>query len=363
MNTSRAAILTCGREGAMEIYDPQLEQHPFVQPHPHALATGFAACDQTEIVACSDENATLMAEFGMKYSVPPERQYTDYRELIDKEKPDIVSMTRDPGPRTDIMIYAADHGVKAIYFDNPMAASMADANAMVEAAERNGVVFNIGTNRRFYRGFEVMKEVVANGDLGPLKYMSMQHSGPLFAHCSHTVDLTLYLNGDRPVAWVQAHIPDLSEAMKDGVLISEPQEAQAIAQFEDGVTAHIMCTRHNSEYQAVCKFGTVTATNDFRDLKIVKKSEGGRTPVVIEVPTFEPLSPMTTIVEDLVIALETGEQTRAGVRVARTEMEMLFGFVESHLRGGARVELPLRDSKLRVPRPARPSIPGHGTDW
>ena len=33
-----------------------------------------------------------------------------------------------------------------------MAASMADADAMVDACERNGVFFNLGTNRRWDRG-------------------------------------------------------------------------------------------------------------------------------------------------------------------------------------------------------------------
>ena len=347
----------------MDIYDPEREQHAFMQPHPHALAAGFEACEQTEIVACSDENAELMALFGKKYGVPKERQYTDYKELIDKEKPDIISSTRDPGPRSDIMVYAADHGVRAIYFDNPMAASMQDANAMVEAAERNNVVFNIGTNRRFYNGFALMKEVIESGDLGPLKYLALQHAGPLFAHCSHTVDLALYFNGDRPVAWVQAYLPDAGESIQDGKLVAEPEEAQAIVQFEDGVTAHIMCAPHLSEYQAVCEKGYVRGYNDFRDFEIKRHVDGGKTLEDVDFPEFVPVSPQTTLVEDLVHSLDTGERTRADAQVARAEAEMLFGFVESHLRGGARIEMPLKDSNLRVPRPSRPPIPKYGRDW
>ena len=363
MKTYRAAILTCGREGGMEIYGPRLEDHPFMKPHPHALAAGFQACERTEIVACSDNNAELMKEFGKKYGVPEERQYTDYRELLEKENPEIVSMTRDPGPPSDIMIYAANHGVRAIYFDNKMAASMDDAQAMVEAAERNNVVFNLGTNRRFYRGFEVMKEVIESGDLGPLKYLVMHHGGPLFAHCSHTVDLALYLNGDRPVSWVQAYLPDADEAFKDGALVAEPLEAHGIMHFEDGVTAHIAVTRHSSEYQAVCEGGSVLGYNDFRSHQIRRRSEGSPTLEEVDFPAFKPVSPQTTIVEDLVHSLDTGERPRADARVALAGTEVLFGFVESHLRGGARVGLPLKDCKLRVPEPGRVSIPKYGRNW
>ena len=123
-----------------------------------------------------------------------------------------------------------------------------------------------------------------------------------------------------------------------------------------------MCTRHNFGYQAVCELGTVTATNDFRNLAITKKEEGKKQVLDVKVPTLEPLSPMTTIVEALVNSLETGERTQADVHVARADTEILFGFAESQSRGRARVELPLGCSKITVPRPARPSIQIYGTN-
>ena len=64
---------------------------------------------------------------------PKANQYTDYREMLEKEQPDIVSVATQPEHRAEIVIYAAEHGVKAIYAEKAMAASMDEAAAMVAA--------------------------------------------------------------------------------------------------------------------------------------------------------------------------------------------------------------------------------------
>ena len=56
-------------------------------------------------------------------------------------------------------------------------------------------------------------------------------------------------------------------------------------------------------------------------------------------------------------ALDTGEPTRGGARVARASTELIFAFLESQRRGGTRVELPLRESSLRLEREFAPRQP------
>ena len=76
-----------------------------------------------------------------------------------------------------------------------------------------------------------------------------------------------------------------------------------------------------------------------------------------EFPEVEPASTTLNLIEDLVHSLDTGEPERGGVRVAYANNELLFAFIESHLRGGARVELPLQDSKLYLLRDRAPRQP------
>ena len=141
MKTYRAAVIGCSRMGAF--IDNEVPDYKAI-PLPYSHAAGFYAEERTDLVACSDLRPDVMEVFGERYDVPKERQYTDYRELIDKENLDIVSVATQPEHRAEVVIHAVEHGVKAIYAEKAMAASMDEADAMVEAVERNGAFFNLG---------------------------------------------------------------------------------------------------------------------------------------------------------------------------------------------------------------------------
>ena len=362
MNTYRAALIGCSRMGAF--IDNEVVGHAsIVLPYSHAA--GYEACERTELVACSDLRPDVMEQVGKRYGIPRERQYVDYREMIERERPDIVSVATQPEQRAEIVIYAAEHGARAIYAEKAMAASMAEADAMVEALERNGVFFNLGANRRWEPGYDTMREVIDSGRMGTLKTLIAYNTGALFNGASHALDLLLRLNSDQPVAWVQAQLvegdPDSAYpqprwhwTIERGVLTEHPP-CHGIIQFEDGVTAYALLSgRQEGEYEAVCERGTMTSLSDGAEWALREHGAGGHRgrPMMVEgeFPAFQPASSTLRLIEDLVHSLDTGEPSRCGARVARASTELMFAFIESHLRGGARVELPLTDSKIRLQR-------------
>ena len=70
--------------------------------------------------------------------------YADYREMIEKEQPDIVCVATRPPQRAEVAIFAAENGVKGYLRRKPLCCSMEEADAMVDAVERNGTKFNYG---------------------------------------------------------------------------------------------------------------------------------------------------------------------------------------------------------------------------
>ena len=74
-------------------------------------------------------------------------------------------------------------------------------------------------------------------------------------------------------------------------------------------------------------------------------------------PPFERRTSTLCLIEDLVRALDTGQPTRGGVQVARSNQELIFAFIDSHVRGGARVELPLLECNYRLQRDRAPRQP------
>ena len=257
MQTYRAAVIGCSRMGAF--IDNEGVGHLatevtgyLARTFPKSHAASFFAEERTDLIACADLRTKVMAEFGERYNVPEERQYTDYREMLEKEHPDIISVATQPEQRAEVVIYAAEHGVKAIYAEKAMSASMDEADAMVEAVERNGVAFNLGTNRRWDTGFDKMKEIIDSGELGPLRTLIIYSNGSLFNGASHTFDLLLRLNSDQPASWASAHLPD-SEEISDGNIFREDPVGQGMIQFKNGVMAHVLLSPSRSEWEAICE--------------------------------------------------------------------------------------------------------------
>ena len=109
MKTYKAAVIGCSRMGGF-IDHEVVDSNSIVPPYSHGA--GYYACDRTDLVACSDLREDVMEQVGKRYGVPKESQYTDYKEMIDREQPDIVSVATQPEHRAEIVIYAAEHGTR-----------------------------------------------------------------------------------------------------------------------------------------------------------------------------------------------------------------------------------------------------------
>ena len=355
MKTYRAALVGCSRMGAF-IDNEQRGASRFRQPYSHAA--GYEACERTELVACSDLRADVLEQAGKRYGVPSERLYSDYREMIDKEQPDIVSVATQPEQRAEVVIYAAEHGAKAVYAEKAMAASMSDARAMVEAVERNGVVFNLGTNRRWETAYDKMKELIDDGSIGDLQSIIIYGNGHLFNAASHSLDLALKLSGDVPARWAQGNLA-VPDSVFDGDTLTEDPGGEGIIRLENGVTIYALLSNQSGEFEAVGTRGRIKSVRDGREWDFRVADPADPDPRLLNYrrsfPDVPQRSSTLRLIEDIVHSLDTGEPPRGGVRVAYASTELIFGFIESHRRGGVKVPIPLEDSSTRLDRnkPAR----------
>jgi len=357
MKIYRAAVVGCSRMGGF--IDNEVVSSPKAAL-PYSHAAGFMACPRTDLIACADVRVDVMAEFGRQYKIPPTGQYTDYRELIDKERPEILSIATQPEQRAEITLYAAEHGVKAIYAEKAMSASLGEADVMVEALERNGVFFNLGTNRRWSVAYDQMKALVDSGELGALKNVIIYNNGTLFNTGSHYIDLIMRLNSDHPAVWAQGNLRAKDEIFA-GDLLREDPVGEGLIYFVNGVTGYLLITPRGGDIEVICENGTLSAYNDGMEWHLRRRTvidAKGHT-ALMTAPYPEPpiVSSTLRLIEDLVHALDTGEPTRGGPRISLASTELIFALIESHQRGGARVTLPLAQRSLRMQRSRGPNQP------
>ena len=167
MASYRAAVIGCGRIGST-IDDEQKNRPQFRYPWAHAPA--YVEAKGVELVAGSDLATERLEDFKQRWGVTA--LYTDYQEMLAKEKPDIVSVTTRTTERAEVVMAAAEAGVKAIYATKPMCHSLAEADAMIEVCRKHGVILAIACHKTGVRGFMRAYKLSKTVKSGPFRRWS-----------------------------------------------------------------------------------------------------------------------------------------------------------------------------------------------
>src|SRR5437660_3027653 len=85
--TYRVAIIGTGRMGGL--IEDEIPPGDFHKPYGHFSA--YAAIQQTQVVAIANRGAERLKRFSERFGIT--NAYLDYREMIEQERPDIVSVT------------------------------------------------------------------------------------------------------------------------------------------------------------------------------------------------------------------------------------------------------------------------------
>lgn len=339
----RAALIGCGRIGVT--IDDEVEEKPnTVLPFSHA--GGYAECDRVELVAAADIDEEQLRTARERYDIP--RGYADYREMIDEEAPDIVSVATRPAPHRDMVCYAAEHGVPAIYCEKPLCRSMNEADEMQEACHDNGVHFNLGTVRRYIDVYQTARALVRDGELGEPQAIvgEVGASSTMWGH-SHAVDMLSFLNGDTAVDWVQGEADFDEEDLEGDRLMIDPTLRSACVGFANGVRGYL--TQSGGwEFTVDGADGKLRILNDGYDTNL--RYRHGEWNILEEdhFPDTSLGSGPLGCIQELVAALDGEGTTSGAIDAAVQGHEMCLGLLESQRRGGKRVELPLDNREFQV---------------
>ncbi|MBI1929754.1 Gfo/Idh/MocA family oxidoreductase [Candidatus Poribacteria bacterium] len=166
--------------------------------------SGWRECERTEIVAIADSHPEAVADYASEFHV--KNRYLDYREMMEKENLDIVSVCSWNPQHAEMTIAAAVYKPKAILCEKPMACSLGEAEAMMIACERNGVKFAIGHQRRFYSSWQEARRLLQGGAIGePHRLWSSVRAGMMNTG-THCIDFQLFALGDPQVEWVMGSV-------------------------------------------------------------------------------------------------------------------------------------------------------------
>jgi predicted dehydrogenase len=234
----RAAIIGPGRIAST--YDDEVpvhreaeffqgeHRHPGLYTvHPINHAAAYRAIPEYDLVAVVGRGAERLAAFKARWDVPT---YTDIREMLETQRPDVVSVCTQSDAKAAVVCAIAEAGtsVRAIVVEKAMATSAAETDAMIAACEASGIQLVVDHPYRFSGQIRAAKEMVDRGEIGTLGTVSGWSGGGAIHGGTHIFDLLQFFAG--PIAEVFATGPEQAE-WKDGPVSGSLRFANGIVGF------------------------------------------------------------------------------------------------------------------------------------
>ena len=199
--------------------------------HTAVILDPLPSLPDVEVVAIAEADEKARARFVKNPRVATARQYADYRQMLDKEKLDVVAVCNDNGARSAAIIACAERKVH-IAAEKPLATNRNDFHAVRKAVAANDVRLTMLLPMRFWPAFVAMRRIVESGEIGEVAQVASQKSyrtlgwerwksryssygSTILWIGPHSVDLMRYVSGRELMEAVsfQAHIgaPQLGE--------------------------------------------------------------------------------------------------------------------------------------------------------
>lgn len=308
--------------------------------------SGLVGLPNVELAAGCDFVQSTLDAFKTKYkdNWGNISLYTNHEEMLANEDLDIITVATSDHRHADMVVDAANAGVKGIFCEKPMATSLEDADRMLEATEKNNTILSIDHTRRWQPLWRhTREEIVDSGKIGDVKYVIGTLSGGramLFRNGTHCVDAICYFTDSEPV-WVSAELEegyeDYNEYKGDGGHnpSTEPS-AHGYIRFANGVRGYYAggpkTTQSGFRAEIVGTDGYVLI-NDKR-----ATIHQGDSVESVEAPTWDVVGIPAGVQELVKLVAEGGEPVSPGTEGYKV-VQIIIGFLKSQQENNGKVVL------------------------
>lgn len=171
---------------------------------------GAMSCD-AEIAAICDCDEENLRFAGERYSIPEEKRFLDYKDLLEREDIDVVTVAIPDQQHCRVSCDFLRAG-KNVLCEKPLALTREDLEEIIKAEDESEAQFMVGQICRFTPAFEKAKELVESGTIGEVYFIESEYAhdymklvdnwrsdplrhGVIGGGC-HAVDLIRWIVGD-----------------------------------------------------------------------------------------------------------------------------------------------------------------------
>lgn len=297
-------------------------------------------CPEAEIVGICDTDPARMDTVIHNFGIPAERVFTDYRECLERTKPDIAILCPATAQHAEYVEKVAPFGVH-IVMEKPMANTLAEADTMIGAIASTGKELVINWPLVWYPSHRMAKRLIDDGVIGDVIQVHFYdgNRGPLY-HLADKVEVseaevqkrkpqswfykresgggslrdylgygttlgTWYHNGRKPI--------EITTVLDEPAGLEVDEHSVTIARYESGLSKYE--TRWGTftdpwtlQPQPKCGFVIVgnQGTISSYDLERTVRVQTRKNPAAEEIPVEALTAPRGNVIEHFIHHLETG---------------------------------------------------------
>lgn len=323
-----------------------------------------------EIVAICDLIESNMKDKRLKFKLPHSvKCYTDYKEMLVKEKPELVAIATESGKHAQIAVDCMTIGHANLIIEKPIALSLADADRIIETAHKENVAVCACHQNRFNKSIQKIREAVEMERFGRMfhgtahvrwtrdyEYYSRakwrgtweQDGGALMNQCIHNIDLLRWMMGDDIDCVV-----GMTDKLKHNYIEAEDLGI-ALIKFKNGAygivegTTNVYPSNLEETLYLFGEKGTVKAggssvnvIEEWRFADVLDDAEEVKAQFHENPPNVYGYG-HTPLYADVVHAIKTGTQPYVDAEAGKRALELVLAIYQSAETGEV-VKFPLKD--------------------
>jgi predicted dehydrogenase len=144
-----------------------------LEGHTSELLGPLDRLPDVELAAIQDPNPSLIGQVRTKH--PSARAYSDWRDLLDHEKLDMVGVCGTNGERAEIVIACARRKLH-IVAEKPLAITTSDLEEIKRTVAEAGIRLTMLISMRFEAQYRALKQIVDSGEIGEVAQIAAQKS-------------------------------------------------------------------------------------------------------------------------------------------------------------------------------------------
>lgn len=211
-------------------------------PRARGHAEAYRHIERGQLVAVSTRNQEKLDAFGEAFDT--EARYTDYRQMLMREKPDLVHVNTPPDVRLEIFAAAEEAGIPALVVEKPLAIQGEDFLEIQNFARNCRVKIAVNHQLHFHPRRTVLQELVRNGAIGQVRFIDASAGMNLAYQGTHSLQAIAAFNPSGVPKTVFAQVAG-AEGLRDTPKKHfAPDHCLAAIHFDNEVRAQLTCGPH-----------------------------------------------------------------------------------------------------------------------